>query len=261
MGILTSRSDLQSLRTAGQITQAVFARLAPLIRAGITTPELETTANQILSRHRSTAPFKQFDGFNHAICVSINAEIVNGPPSRQRTLEAGDVVKIATASEYRGIHAKAARTYIVPGVADDPACQRLRDGTLAVVEAAQRKAPSVNTLNQLLSVVPETAAQYNLTVIAGLGGFGIGKKLHEPPLVPNHPNDLSESVPLVPGLAFTLMPMFSLGSDPAFETHEDGWTYLSRDRAKTAHVADTLLVTEHGLENITAPASIHSPTG
>ncbi len=250
MGLLKNQSDLRALRQAGKITHTVLAALQAHAQPGTPLAKLERLANQLLAQHRSTAPFKSFNGFNHAICVSINDEIVNGPPSRQRELQPGDLVSIATAAEHRNIHAKAARSFWV-GPPPQPDVPDLVGGATAVIQRVMAAGPSLKTLNELLAIIPQTAQDYGLSVIAGLGGSGIGKQLHQAPEVPNDPADLETVIPLSPGLCFTLMPMVSLGST-RFKVADDGWTFLTEDGSLAAHVADTLLVTEHGLDNITA---------
>lgn len=250
MGLIKSHSDLRALKEAGRITNAVLAALGEHCVPGTSTLELELSANRLLAENRSTAPFKNYEGFNHAICVSVNQEIVNGPPSRERILKAGDLVSIATAAEHRGIHAKAARTFYV-GTQPPAEIARLLAGTAAVTSNAVSASRTCATLNELLAVVPETAGQFELTVLAELGGAGIGKKLHESPPIPNDPAALEAVVPLAPGLCFTLMPMFSLGNDATCKNHEDGWTLLTGDDALSAHFADTLWMGPDGLEVIT----------
>lgn len=249
MGILKSHSDLRALKEAGRITREVLEALREHCQPGVPLMELEQLANRLLAKNRSTAPFKSFEGFNHAICVSINEEIVNGLPSRERLIQAGDLVSIATAAEYRNIYAKAARSFLVGGQ-HNPEAERLISGTEAVIRQAVEQSRQVQSLRDLLAVIPETARQYELTVIEGLGGSGIGKRLHDAPAVPNNPADLEEDVPLTSGLCFTLMPMLTLGK-PEMKVSEDGWTYVTTDGALSAHFADTLLMTEEGLENIT----------
>ena len=259
MGIIKSHSDRKALQQAGQITQHVLDTLGSLLAPGVSTLTLEAEANRLLSQHRSSAPFKSYQGehqlFSHAICVSINSEIVNGPPSRERMIAEGDLVSIATAAEHRGIHAKAARTFYIGQTPPPADVQRLLNGTAAVIEAAQTRALQVQTLNDLLAVIPETAATHGLTLIQNIGGSGIGKKLHDQPAVPNTPGDLTDTIPLQPGLCFCMMPMFSLGESAEYLTHEDGWTLLTADGTLSAHFADTLLMTEAGLINITRAAT------
>jgi len=253
--MIKNHSERKALQHAGGITQLVLTELGQVLTPGVSTITLESLANRLLSMHRSTAPFKSYQSFNHAICVSINDEIVNGPPSRERWIQAGDLVSIATAAEHRGIHAKAARTFYVGNPATEPSVteniSRLLQGTDAVIAAAQTRASQVKTLNELLEIVPETASSYGLTVIRDMGGSGIGKKLHQSPPTPNSPADLTETVPLVSGLCFTLMPMFSLGENADYLEHADHWTLLTADGSLSAHVADTLLMSEDGLLNIT----------
>jgi methionyl aminopeptidase len=249
MGILKNQSDLRALRESGKITRAVLDALIEHCLPGTPLIELERLANQQLAKHRSTAPFKSFNGFNHAICVSLNDEIVNGPPSRDRLIQEGDLVSIATAAEYRHIYAKAARSFWV-GQKPGESVQKLLTGTAMVIVHAIEQSRQANTLNELLGVVPDTAKAFELTVIQGLGGAGIGRQLHDAPAVPNDPADLEECVLLKPGLCFTLMPMFSLG-DAQMKVADDGWTFVTQNGHLAAHVADTLLMTENGLENIT----------
>jgi methionyl aminopeptidase len=257
MGILKSHSDRQALMRAGTITQHVLDVLGEAAKPGVSTVALETLANRILSEHRSTAPFKGYHGFNHAVCISINEEIVNGPPSRERFLRAGETVSFATAAEHRGVHGKAARTFYVTEENGEPAIpahiQRLLQGTDAALFACRDAFPEADTLNQLLATVPKIAQIYGLTVIEKMGGAGIGKKLHDYPPTPNTPDDLEEKIPLQVGLCFTIMPMFSLGPNATYHEHADGWTLITNDGALSAHFADTFMVTEQGLINITRP--------
>lgn len=245
MGILKSNSDIRYLGEAARVAAQVCEALMEAAVAGISTTELEATANRLLAQHRSTAPFKQFEGFNHAICVSVNDEIVNGPPSRERVLKEGDLVSIALGAEIRGLHGKVARSKVIG--AGTPDIHRLLAGTSACFDRAVERSKQVETLNYLLAVIPETAAEYGLSLVERLGGTGIGKKLHDFPPTPNNPKDLEEVIPLEPGMAFTLMPMFTLGTAGPYREHADGWTYCTHDGSLAAHVAETMLVTEAGL--------------
>ncbi len=245
MGLIKNHSDLRNLREAASIAGSCCDALMDAAQPGVSTIALEVMANKLLAKNRSTAPFKQFDGFGHAICVSVNDEIINGPPSRERLLKEGDVVSIAIGSEYRGMHGKAARTKYV-GAHPPEDIHRLLTGTYAVFREIPKQSPS--TLNELVGLIPELAKQHQLTVIEGLSGAGIGKKLHDDPVIPNDPTSLPDPYPLMPGFAFTLMPICSLGQQAQYITHADGWTFITADHAMAAHFAETLLVTDNGIE-------------
>jgi methionyl aminopeptidase len=255
MGMIKSASDLRALRQASHIAGSVCDQLVQWLVPGMETLAVEQEANRLLGLHRSSAPFKMVDGFGHAICISINEEVVNGPPSRNRRLQQGDVVSIALGSQHRGLHGKCARTVYL-GEALPESIQRLLEGTAAVFKAVaerrQEDSPGrVKTLNDLLKLVPETARKFDLVVIDETGGCGIGKKLHEEPTTPNQPEKLEKTILLIPGMAFTLMPMLALGTDPTWTLHEDGWTWKTNSGKPACHIAETCLVTEQGIEFLT----------
>jgi methionyl aminopeptidase len=246
VGILKNRTDLQSLTQASRIAGEVCDALLQAAQPGMTTLELDLMANRLLQMNRSTAPFKSFENFGHAICISLNDEIINVPPSKDRFLTEGDVISIAVGSCYKGLHAKAARTiYLGDDVPED--VERLLEGCQAVFPAIVEAAYHSVNLNDLLEVMPQVANQYQLTLIEAVGGCGIGKYLHEEPLIPNNPKEMEETVNLLAGMAFTLMPMMSLGKSPKWHLLEDGWTHVSMDGAITAHFAETCLVTDQGI--------------
>lgn len=246
MSILKSRTDLSLLKTAAQVAGSVCDQLMEAAQPGVSSIELEQLANRLLQMNRSTAPFKHFEGFGHAICLSLNEEIVNGPPSRERVLKEGDLVSIAVGSCHKGFHGKAARTRYLGSAPPEPV-QRLLEGTQAIFPTFLEASMSTASFDFLLEKGVKLAHSYQLTIIEGAGGAGIGKYLHEEPIIPNHPKDLTESITLMPGFAFTLMPMMSVGEDSRFIIHEDGWTQVTADGALSAHFAETCLMTDHGL--------------
>jgi methionyl aminopeptidase len=74
-----------------------------------------------------------------------------------------------------------------------------------------------------------------------LGGHGIGKTIHEPPIVPNYADPQARDI-MQEGLVITVEPIISGGSGKVFKD-EDGWTVKTSDRALSAHFEHTLVVT------------------
>ena len=249
MGIYKNRTDLRNLTTAAQIAGSVCDALIAAAEPGVSSMTLEAMANRLLLEKRSAAPFKNFDGFGHAICISLNAEIVNGPPSPERILQPGDLVSIAVGSLFQGFHGKAARTRYL-GESPDESIDRLLTGTKGAIDAVAERSLETDNLKDVLEMIPATATRYGLTLIQGDGGAGIGKKHLETPYAPNNPGELGGAITLVPGMAFTLMPMMTLGASGSWHILENGWTQITDDESLSAHFADTCLMTEDGLKII-----------
>ena len=77
----------------------------------------------------------------------------------------------------------------------------------------------------------------------------IGRKLHEPPWIPNF------GVPgrgprLLPGMVFAIEPMVNMGR-PAVKVLADGWTAVTRDGSLSAHFEHTVAVTKNGPDVLT----------
>jgi len=72
------------------------------------------------------------------------------------------------------------------------------------------------------------------SVCIELMGHGIGRRLHEPPEVPNYPAPGAWR-PLTEGLVLTIEPIVSAGTG-AIIVGDDGWTVRTADGALAAHV-------------------------
>ncbi|MBY0404271.1 MAG: M24 family metallopeptidase [Cyanobacteria bacterium] len=259
MAIIKHHSELKSLRHACQLAGSIVRELCEFAKPGVSTLEIEALALNLLQQNRSSAPFRQFDGFGHATCISINDEIVNAPPTRERILKSGDLVSIALGTEIKGIHGKAAHTvYLGSSCPED--IRRLLTATQEVLDSLDSKFKSELTeyqeiskipLKSLLGKVPEIAARHQVQIIEDTGGSAIGKKLHEAPDIPNDPDEISDNIFLSEGLVLCVMPMFTLGESRKYKLHEDGWTYLTEDGAFSAHMAACFRITPEGLENLT----------
>jgi methionyl aminopeptidase len=105
------------------------------------------------------------------------------------------------------------------------------------MHAARAGAP----LNAIGAAVEETVLRRGHAVCTDLMGHGIGRRIHEPPNVPNHyVARLSQG--LTEGLVLTIEPIISAGSGAVREAG-DGWTVRTADGAMSAHAEHTIVIT------------------
>lgn len=234
---IQSMADWEGLQRAGHIAHLTLDALEAQVHADITTGELDAIAASIFAKHGARSAPALVYGFPGTVLISVNDEIVHGVPGSRR-LQHGDLVKLDVTLEKDGYIADAARSVIV-GEGSDLA-HRLRACSRAAFLAGLGAARSGNRVNEIGRAVEREVRNNGFTVIHGLSGHGVGRTIHEPPIVPNHYNPWQKDV-LTEGLVITIEPLISAGSNRAVEDR-DGWTLRTRDGSWSAHYEHTLVI-------------------
>jgi methionyl aminopeptidase len=81
-------------------------------------------------------------------------------------------------------------------------------------------------------------------------GHGIGRTFHSEPQV-SHVGQRGRGPRMRPGMTFTIEPMINLGGYEC-DVLDDDWTAVTRDGSLSAQFEHTVLVTESGVEVLTA---------
>ena len=79
-------------------------------------------------------------------------------------------------------------------------------------------------------------------MIKELTGHGVGRLIHEDPIVANTFNPF-DSEPLTDGLVITIEPLIAQRSGKIFED-QDGWTVRTSDGGLSAHYEHTVVITQ-----------------
>ena len=87
------------------------------------------------------------------------------------------------------------------------------------------------------------------SIVRELVGHGIGKQLHEDPMVPNF-GKAGSGPRLNENSVIAIEPMVNMG-DRNVVFHSDGWTCKTRDGLPSAHYENTVLITDDGVEILT----------
>ena len=75
--------------------------------------------------------------------------------------------------------------------------------------------------------------------------------MHMDPFVPNQ-GKRDKGLRLADGMALAIEPMLTLGRGAVREL-EDGWTVVTRDGSRAAHVEHSVAITDDGISVLTAP--------
>lgn len=244
MIILKSSREIDLMRKANKIVAETHALLAEKIEPGISTAELNEIADDFIRGKGAEPSFKGYKGFPAAVCVSLNEEVVHGIPDSERILKEGDIVSIDIGTLYKGFNGDAARTHGVGEISNQ--AEKLIKVTDESLTKAIEQAVAGNRLTDISNAVQTYAESRGYSVVRDYVGHGIGRKMHEDPQIPNfgppHRGPL-----LKPGMTLAIEPMINIG-DYKVRTLEDGWTVVTEDGSLSAHIENTIAITDNGPE-------------
>jgi methionyl aminopeptidase len=233
--------------------ETIIDSLAKSIYEGRTGNDLERCAELLMDLHEVEPAFKGYQpkGFPGPypaiLCVSINGEVIHGIPD-DRKFEDGDVVKIDCGIKEGDQFDDGATTVIVGR--GSAAARRLVKAAQEALEAGVAAAKPGATTNDIAAAVEAVAKQYEVAVIHGYGGHGIGAELHMEPFIPNevtHHLENKTQVPDVPpveltkGMRIAIEPMFSSNRGETV-IDKNGWTVKIKGGGIAAHFERTVTV-------------------
>lgn len=246
MILIKDQDEIQKVKAACQVVAQVFREIEGSVKAGISTLELNATIEGLIRKLGAQPAFLGYRGYKHAACISVNSEVVHGIPG-QRRLQEGDVVGVDVGALLNGFYGDAARTYAIGEVSN--AARKLMRAGEECLELAIKQARAGRHLGDIGSVIERHAARAKFSVVRDLFGHGIGRSLHEDPLIPNFGMG-GQGAELRPGMILAIEPMLNAGESQVM-TLSDGWTVVTADNSLSVHFENTILITEGDPEVLT----------
>ena len=238
---LKSDSELNTMREAGRIVGQTLARIREMVRPGLNVLAVEAFVEEEFKRHGAIETFRGYDPagkppYPSNICVSVNEELVHGIP-RDRLLQEGDIVTFDLGATYKGFVGDSAITVPVGEISAE--ASRLLEVTEGALWAGIEAMGTGTHLNDV-SIAIEGAIPDGYSIVREYTGHGVGRDMHEEPLVPNYRRRF-RGPPLKPGLVLALEPMVNTG---ARYTHEldDRWTVATEDGSLCCHFEHTIAI-------------------
>lgn len=229
------------LRDAGLLVAETFQMLEPSVVPGVKTGELDRIVEEYIRSQGAKPSFKGYRGFRGSICVAVNDEVVHGIPG-DRVLNSGDIIAIDIGAELNGWHGDATITYGV-GVIDADSL-RLMEVCRASLDAGIEMARANNNLTDISAAIQRTVEQAGFNVVRDLYGHGLGRQLHEAPLLPHYGRP-GRGPKLMAGMVITIEPMIVAGQKETVLL-DDGWTIITRDGSRSAQFEHSVAITENG---------------
>ena len=247
MVTIKSEKEIKLMKEACRITGLVYKEIEKIIRAGMSTMELDEFADKIIRDNGGIPAQKGYPSgmkgvppFPSTLCISINDEVIHGIPSKKKLIREGDVVSIDLVVYKDGFNGDAARTFIV-GRGSEEAERLVKITKEAFFEGIKYAKPGYR-IGDISHAIGEFVEENGYNVVREFQGHGIGREMHEDPGIPNY-GKAGKGIRLEPGMTLAVEPMVMAGK-PNICVLDDGWTIVTEDGSLAAHYENTILITE-----------------
>jgi methionyl aminopeptidase len=241
--VCKSQSEIEKMQRSGHVVRQVLDELRAMVAPGVTTMDLEKTADRRIKEFGAKPAFKGYYNYPCVLCTSVNEEIVHGIPSSKRVLKDGDIVSIDCGVVMDGYYGDAAVTVAV-GDSVSPERKKLMDVTEQSLYKAIEQVKLGNSISDIGAAVQEFVEANGFSVVREFVGHGIGTKLHEEPQVPNF-KVRGADTRLREGMVLAIEPMVNSGR-PEAKVLDDKWTAVTADGSSSAHFEHCVAVTRNG---------------
>jgi methionyl aminopeptidase len=233
-----TNEEVELIRSSCLLVSHTLAHVASLLKPGVTGKFLDQQAEQFIRDHQAKPAFKGYNGFPSTLCISANEVVVHGFP-QAREFKAGEIVSVDCGVEMNGYFGDAAFTFAIGEIA--PETVSLLEVTYRSLYKGIEKAVAGNRIGDIAHAIQHYCErQHPYGVVRELVGHGIGKRLHEPPDVPNFGKQGNGPL-LTDGLTLAIEPMVNLGRKEVTQ-YQDGWTIATKDGKPSAHYEHTVVV-------------------
>lgn len=239
--------EIEKMRVAGRLAADVLRMIAPHVKPGVTTGELDRICHDFIVNEQQAIPAPlNYRGFPKSICTSVNHQVCHGIPG-DRKLKDGDIVNIDITVIKDGWHGDTSKMFFV----GEPSIQARRL-TQVAHECMLRGIAAVRPgarLGDIGHAIQTHAEAHHYSVVREYCGHGIGRQFHEDPQI-LHFGRPGEGMEIVPGMTFTVEPMINAGRRDV-RLLPDDWTVVTRDHSLSAQWEHTVYVTDGGCEILT----------
>jgi len=240
--------QIEGIRKACQLSSDILYNACAYAKEGVTTNQINDLVVQLHDRANAipaplgygTPPYPK------AICTSLNEVICHGIPD-DRPLQHGDIINIDITTILSGYYGDCSAMVAI-GTINEEKARVIQVSYYCLQKAIAILKPGI-LLQNIGNIIEDYASSQKCSVVYQFVGHGTGLHFHEAPQVCHHYND--SSIPLAPGMIFTIEPMINAGQREGITDPKDQWTTRTIDKKPSAQWEHTVLITEKGHEILT----------
>ena len=231
---------LKIMQAGGQILESALIHTVKSLYPNQSLSEINRIFEDYVTKHNAQPGFKLVPGYKWGTWININHGLVHGIPHANLKIKIGDFITIDAGVFYQGYHTDKAITVLLTDHGPTLNHPFLQAGIKALKQAFKQIKPN-RSLRYVSSALYDSITASKLRIIPQLGGHGIGRKLHQNPMVLQFvdPNHKYPKLQLYQTLAIEVI--YTAGS-PQFVTESDGWTLSMKDKSLAGMFEETIAV-------------------
>lgn len=253
MSRIKTEEDIALIREAGRRLARIVTSVADTVAPGVSTQELNDVCERLIREGGDTPAFLNYRPdpagrpYPATLCVSVNEEAVHAIPDPKRILRQGDIISLDAGLIHKGRIADMCVT--VPVGAVDAGARRLIEVTKKAMELGIASARGGAYTGDIGHAIEPYVDGEGFTVVADLGGHGVGHAVHEEPHI-FHIARKAKGTLLEPGMVITVEPTVAEGQGDV-TLGNDGFAYVTVDGSRCAQFEHTILITDGAPEILT----------
>lgn len=243
MANFINKIDFEKMKETGKRLSGIFNEFTFSFFINKSTKEIDNYIAKRLEDEKLESQSYGYHGFSGYSCLSINEQLVHGIPKDDVFVKETDLLKVDICTKYNEHCADMARMYAF--FENNSLYKRMLDCAERSLNVGISNAFSLNKIGTLSFCIEHEILKDNFSVVKDFCGHGIGHNMHEDPFVPNHGKH-GKGQTIYSGMAFAIEPMFCQYKNELIIDKNDKWTVSTKDKGISAHIEDTVLITDNG---------------
>ncbi|WP_394216935.1 type I methionyl aminopeptidase [Brachybacterium vulturis] len=242
-----SAEVIARVREASRIAALALQAAGEAAQPGVTTDHIDAVVHEVLLEHGAYPSTLGYLGFEKSCCTSLNEVICHGIPD-STVMRSGDILNVDVTAYIGGVHGDCNATFLVGDV--HPRAQELVERAHEAMMRGIKVARPGREVNVIGRVIEKYASRHGLESVQDYTGHGVAEGFHNGLIIPHYDSAPMFDDVIEENMTFTIEPMITLGSQ-AWESWDDGWTVVTKDRSFSAQFEHTMLITAEGPELLT----------
>jgi len=222
--MIKTDEEIKIMKKSGQICAQALKKVLDNVKVGVSCKSLDIIAQNEIESQGATPSFKTVEDYKYTICTTVNEQVVHGIPT-DRILKNGDILGIDIGALYKGYHSDLAISVPVGEISHET--QKFLDIGKRTLLKAISKAQVGNKIGDISSTIQQGIEDSGYAIVRSLTGHGVGKELHEEPMVPGFGKE-GKGVQIQENMTLAIEVIYTAGNGKV-AIEPDNWTITSQD--------------------------------